>query len=51
MLCITDFVRENETLATIYFTDKMVDMNEVLDSFIIKEEEKKKESIILDVIY
>lgn len=46
-----DFVRENETLATIYFTDKMVDMNEVLDSFIIKEEEKKKESIILDVIY
>lgn len=45
-----DFVNKDDVLATIYVGDKTIDLNEVLNSFDIKEEEKKKESIIIDVI-
>ena len=46
-----DYVNVNDTLATIYIGEKLINTNDVLNSFEIKEEEKKKESIILDVIY
>jgi len=45
-----DFVNINDTLATIYIGNKTIDLNEVLDSFDIRNEEKIKESIIIDVI-
>ena len=47
---VGDYVEKEEEIIKVYLRDKDVSITEILDCFIIEEELKKKDELILDII-
>lgn len=47
---VGDFVEKEEEIVKVYLRDKDVSITEILDCFVIEEELKKKNELILDII-